>query len=50
MLDLVLRLEVSHSTYFKTFIVLFGHEGKQLDKEAKVNFKMCKVTNWANDY
>ena len=24
----------------------FGHEGKRLDTTAKVNFKICDVTNW----
>ena len=29
----------------------FGHVGKQLDKNAKVNLKICEVTNWeANNY
>ena len=37
---------------FKIFIFLcwlFGHVGKQLDKKAKVNFKIYDVTGWAAD-
>ena len=30
---------------------LFGHVGKQLDKKAKVVFKICDVKNWeVNNY
>ena len=30
---------------------LFGYVGKQLEKKAKKNFKICDVTNWnTNNY
>ena len=36
---------------FKVLPWLFGHAGKQLDKKAKVNFKIYDVTYWeTNDY
>ena len=28
----------------------FGHEGKRLDKKAKVNFTACDVTDWASSH
>ena len=31
---------------FKYLFWLFGHVGKQLDKNAKVNFKIRDVTSW----
>ena len=36
--------------YLRFCLVFFGYVGKQLDKKAKVNFKVYGVTNWNKNY
>ena len=35
-----------NNAFYLIFENSFGKLGKQLDEKAKLNFKMCDVTNW----